>query len=103
MGCSHCTGFVCVRHGWCAVQGMLSPPEPDVHSCSGMQSRPVCCCDAGPHIALDGDMLLQFLYLPNHLQQEMVVSMDYMMDISKPVSISLPNLLRVLEGALPVC
>lgn len=70
------------------------------------------CCNAGPHIALDGDMLSQFLYLPTKLQKQLLLATDMqlaLMGIANPshiglhASTSLPTIIQVLESTLPVC
>ena len=70
------------------------------------------CHDAGPHIALDGDLLAQFLHLPATLQQRLVSAMlehQAVKQASKGTQagqqplVSLPILTWALEGTLPIC
>ena len=65
---------------------------------------------AGPYIALDGDMLSQFLYLPSKKQKDLLTAMDSYEGLRRAIyqarpcpSVSLPNIIQVLENALPVC
>jgi len=70
------------------------------------------CHDAGPHTALDGDLLAQFLYLPATLQQQLVSAMlahQALKQASEGTQagqqplVSLPILIWALEGTLPIC
>lgn len=65
---------------------------------------------AGPYIALDGDMLFQFLYLPTKKQKQLLGAMDIQEGIRRAIHqagprppVSLPNIIQVLENALPMC
>ena len=68
-------------------------------------------CAAGLHIALDGDMLAQFLQLPTHVQQRLSAAMHSQAHLQhagrhsqslEHVPLSLQQLTRVVEDALPV-
>ena len=68
------------------------------------------CFFAGPYIALDGDMLLQFLYLPTQKQKQLLSAMEVQEGLSRGTNqagphppASLPNIIQVLENALPMC
>lgn len=65
---------------------------------------------AGPFTALDGDMLSQFLYLPTKKQKQLLAALDTHEALRRAVTqadsrppASLPNIIQVLENALPVC
>ena len=75
-----------------------------------MKRHDFCLRAAGPHVALDGDMLLQFLYVPAHVQQRVFAAMiahDRLQHVlglntvQQPVP-PLQHLLGVLESVLPV-
>ena len=75
-------------------------------------TTPFQCCGAGPHIALDGDLLSQFLYLPTALQKQLLSALRVQLVLQQaaapsqagpPVSVSLPNIIQVLESTLPMC
>ncbi|KAL0033688.1 hypothetical protein WJX77_000833 [Trebouxia sp. C0004] len=66
----------------------------------------------GPHIALDGDLLAQFLYLPVPLQQRLVSAVLAHQAVKQASEgthagqeplVSLPVLIWALEGTLPIC
>ena len=57
-------------------------------------------------------MLLQFLYLPAKVQQRLTAAIirhqvvrhaSETIQAMQPTDVSVPNLVRVLEGVLPVC
>ena len=57
-------------------------------------------------------MLLQFLYLPTKVQQRLTAGIirhqvvrhaSETIQAMQPTDVSVPNLVRVLEGVLPVC
>ena len=67
---------------------------------------------AGAHIALDGDMLSQFLYLPAKLQSQLLSSMHMFMvlhssrrpgQFAPTAPVSLPNIIQILESTPPLC
>ena len=70
------------------------------------------CDHTGPHIVLDGDMLSQFLYLPTELQKQLLSSLQAQLVLRRAadpncvgphISVSLPNIIQVLESTLPIC
>ena len=71
----------------------------------------VFCHPAGPHTALDGDVLCHFLYLPAILQQQLLSAMLAAQaarqtcegNPNSHMPVSLSDLVRVLESTLPVC
>ncbi|KAL3137577.1 hypothetical protein ABBQ38_004860 [Trebouxia sp. C0009 RCD-2024] len=64
----------------------------------------------GPYMALDGDLLSQFMYLPTKKQQQLIAAMDIQQGLRRALNqagpcppVTLPNIIQVLEGSLPVC
>lgn len=61
-------------------------------------------------MALDGDLLSQFMYLPTKKQQQLIAAMDIQQGLRRALNqagpcppVTLPNIIQVLEGSLPVC